>query len=115
MKSGSAGERWGERKELKPKLGKIDSFAAASCCLLVQYRIQSCDRGERRVVEDMCNEIERSTVTTRHLQSVIQLLLQKPLLSMLRRGATPCYHYTLIKRGKPHSLINTIRHVEGVW
>jgi hypothetical protein len=39
----------------------------------------------------------------------------KPLLSTLQRGATPCYHCTLIKRGKTHSLINTWRHVENVW
>jgi hypothetical protein len=29
-------------------------------CLLLQYRIQSCARGGRRIVEDMCYEIQRA-------------------------------------------------------
>ena len=30
------------------------------CCLLLQYLIQSCARGGRRIVEDMCYEIQRA-------------------------------------------------------
>jgi hypothetical protein len=30
------------------------------CCLLLQYLIQSCARGGRRIVEDMCYEIRRA-------------------------------------------------------
>jgi hypothetical protein len=30
------------------------------CCLLLQYLLQSCSRGGRRVVEDMCHEIRRA-------------------------------------------------------
>jgi hypothetical protein len=29
-------------------------------CLLLQYLIQSCARGGRRIVEDMCYEIQRA-------------------------------------------------------
>jgi hypothetical protein len=29
-------------------------------CLLLQYLIQSCARGGRRIVEDMCYEIRRA-------------------------------------------------------
>ena len=30
------------------------------CCLLLQYLIQSCARGGRRIVEDMSHEIRRA-------------------------------------------------------
>jgi phosphoribosyl-dephospho-CoA transferase len=30
------------------------------CCLLLEYLIQSCARGGRRIVEDMCYEIRRA-------------------------------------------------------
>jgi hypothetical protein len=30
------------------------------CCLLLQYLIQSCASGGRRIVEDMCYEIRRA-------------------------------------------------------
>jgi len=30
------------------------------CCLLLQYLIQSCARGGRRIVEDMCYETRRA-------------------------------------------------------
>jgi hypothetical protein len=32
-----------------------------SCCLLLQYLIQSCARGGKRIVEDMCYEIRRAS------------------------------------------------------
>jgi hypothetical protein len=32
----------------------------ALLCLLLQYLIQSCARGGRRIVEDMCYEIRRA-------------------------------------------------------
>jgi hypothetical protein len=34
--------------------------AFASCCLSLQYLLQSCSRGERGIVEDMCYEIRRA-------------------------------------------------------
>jgi hypothetical protein len=33
---------------------------ASRVCLLLQYLIQSCARGGRRIVEDMCYEIRRA-------------------------------------------------------
>jgi hypothetical protein len=35
-------------------------FVEACVCLLLQYLIQSCVRGGRRIVEDMCYEIQRA-------------------------------------------------------
>jgi hypothetical protein len=34
--------------------------AQVCVCLLLQYLIQSCARGGRRIVEDMCYEIRRT-------------------------------------------------------
>jgi hypothetical protein len=47
------GEREG-RWELKELAA---GGSVSSCCLLVQYLIQSCARGGRRIVEDMCYKI----------------------------------------------------------
>jgi hypothetical protein len=35
-------------------------FELMCVCLLLQYLIQSCARGGRRIVEDMCYEIQRA-------------------------------------------------------
>ena len=46
--------------------GEVDLFCfflqylVPCCCLLLQYLIQSCARGGRRIVEDMCYEIRRA-------------------------------------------------------
>jgi hypothetical protein len=39
---------------------KREFILFCSCCLLLQYLIQSCARGGRRIVEDMCYEIRRA-------------------------------------------------------
>jgi hypothetical protein len=36
------------------------SSVGVCVCLLLQYLIQSCARGGRRIVEDMCYEIRRA-------------------------------------------------------
>jgi hypothetical protein len=38
----------------------VSSFRIECLCLLLQYLIQSCARGGRRIVEDMCYEIRRT-------------------------------------------------------
>ena len=38
----------------------IGGYNNQGCCLLLQYLIQSCARGGRRIVEDMCYEIRRA-------------------------------------------------------
>jgi hypothetical protein len=40
--------------------GAFKLSGTRSCCLLLQYLIQSCARGGRRIVEDMCYEIRRA-------------------------------------------------------
>jgi hypothetical protein len=35
-------------------------ISVGPCCLLLQYLIQSCAPGGRRIVEDMCYEIRRT-------------------------------------------------------
>jgi hypothetical protein len=37
----------------------VEDMCYESCCLLLQYLIQSCARGGTRIVEDMCYEIRR--------------------------------------------------------
>jgi hypothetical protein len=41
-------------------LAVTDKLKQECCCLLLQYLIQSCARGGRRIVEDMCYEIRRA-------------------------------------------------------
>ena len=36
------------------------SHSCCCCCLLLQYLIQSCARGGKRIVENMCYEIRRA-------------------------------------------------------
>jgi hypothetical protein len=44
-----------------PSISMDHAFHADLCvCLLLQYLIQSCARGGRRIVEDMCYEIRRA-------------------------------------------------------
>jgi hypothetical protein len=57
-------ERGGEGEEKGSARGSVDSAATilqqwpvVCVCLLLQYLIQSCARGGRRIVEDMCYEI----------------------------------------------------------
>jgi hypothetical protein len=40
--------------------GHPEGPEALCVCLLLQYLIQSCARGGRRIVEDMCYEIRRA-------------------------------------------------------
>jgi hypothetical protein len=39
---------------------KLCAAAGVCVCLLLQYLIQSCARGGRRIVEEMCYEIRRA-------------------------------------------------------
>jgi hypothetical protein len=51
------------RSELPKSFGTCPRVPVeGSCCLLLQYLIQSCARGGRRIVEDMCYEIRRAEV-----------------------------------------------------
>jgi hypothetical protein len=45
---------------LETKPNNAEAGWATCCCLLLQYLIQSCARGGRRTVEDMCYEIQRA-------------------------------------------------------
>jgi hypothetical protein len=38
---------------------EVDS-SSEGCCLLLQYLLQGCARGGRRIMEDMCYEIRRA-------------------------------------------------------
>jgi hypothetical protein len=50
------------RREADFALQRLEECRALEpcCCLLLQYRIQSCARGGRRIVVDMCYEIRRA-------------------------------------------------------
>jgi hypothetical protein len=43
-----------------PTTRPIGDLIPTCVCLLLQYLIQSCARGGRRIVEDMCYEIRRA-------------------------------------------------------
>ena len=45
---------------LFPRAGARRPGSRRRCCLFLQYLIQSCARGGRRIVEDMCYEIQRA-------------------------------------------------------
>ena len=47
-----------ERRQIHEEAAELDHIWG--CCLLLQYLIQSCARGGRRIVEDMCYEIRRA-------------------------------------------------------
>ena len=46
--------------KLFAKEGGLEDMCYESCCLLLQYLIQSCACVGRRIVEDMCYEVRRA-------------------------------------------------------